>query len=386
MGPLRLLILNWRDPMNPRAGGAETFTHEVARRLVASGDTVDWFSAGFPGAATEEELDGVRIFRKGRQWTVHWRAFRRYRGHLRGLYDAVIDEVNTIPFFTPLWAQIPYFMLIHQLAREVWWYESPLPLSAMGYLAEPLYLQCYRRAPIFTVSASTKRDLRRFGLKGRITIIPEGLQQISQPKVDKPSIPSFLYVGRMSPSKRIGDIVQAFAKFRALLGVGQLWLVGQGSVPYTRELHALVDRLGLTKHVQFCGWLPSAEKQQRMALAHMLLMTSAREGWGLVVIEGNACGTPSVVYDVPGLRDAVRHEQTGLIVRPSPSELTKGMLRLWTDKAMYLRLSFEARRWSQEFSFDTAATMLREEILCHLQAAAIDDPCLNRIDPQHGSL
>src|ERR1700730_9271532 len=58
---LRILILNWRCPRNPRAGGAEAVTHQVARRLVAQGHTVEWFSASFPGALAVEELDGIRI-------------------------------------------------------------------------------------------------------------------------------------------------------------------------------------------------------------------------------------------------------------------------------------------------------------------------------------
>src|SRR6266851_3669304 len=126
---------------NPEAGGAELFTHEVARRMVAKGDTVEWFTAMFPGAAAEANLAGVHVVRAGRQWSVHVAAMRRYKGHLRGSFDAVIDEVNTIPFFTPVWADIPRLLLIFQLAREVWWHESPFPMNAIGYAAEPLYLR-----------------------------------------------------------------------------------------------------------------------------------------------------------------------------------------------------------------------------------------------------
>src|ERR1700726_624485 len=141
---MRILILNWRCPANPKAGGAEILTFEVARRLVSSGDEVEWFAAGFPGSLPEEMVEGIHFVRAGRQSTVHWRAYRRYRGQLRNRFDIVIDEVNTVPFFTPLWANIRSVMLIYQPAREVWWYESRFPLSAIGYLLEPIYLQFYR--------------------------------------------------------------------------------------------------------------------------------------------------------------------------------------------------------------------------------------------------
>jgi glycosyltransferase involved in cell wall biosynthesis len=95
----------------------------------------------------------------------------------------------------------------------------------------------------------------------------------------------------------------------------------------------------------------------------MLLMASVREGWGLVVTEANACGTPTVAYDVPGLRDAVRHERTGLLVGPSPQHLAAGMIRLWKDPALYARLAADAFGWSRSFSFDRAATILGDAIL-----------------------
>ena len=65
-------------------------------------------------------MDGVQIVREGRQWSVHWKAFMHYRKTIQDRFDVVIDEVNTMPFFTPIWARIPSVMLIYQLAREVW--------------------------------------------------------------------------------------------------------------------------------------------------------------------------------------------------------------------------------------------------------------------------
>jgi glycosyltransferase involved in cell wall biosynthesis len=333
-------------------------TLEIARRLVKRGDSVEWFSASFPGAQSEETIDGVHIVRAGRQWTVHWSAFRRYRGKLSAHFDLVIDEVNTIPFFTPLWSDIPVVMFIHQLAREVWWYEARFPLSAIGFLAEPLYLRCYRSVPVLTVSASTESDLRFLGFKGPITVIPEGLEPIADLDVPKSIEPSFLYVGRLAPSKRIGDILQALARFRQATGMGIVCLVGSGSQQYEQSLVRLADRLDISDRVQFCGRVSSQHKHLLMAQAHALLLTSVREGWGLVVTEANACGTPAIVYDVPGLRDSVRHELTGLIVAPRPLNLFQAMIRVTTDPGFYSRLSTEGKRWSRTFSFDDAARLV----------------------------
>ncbi len=362
-GPeLRILILNWRCPRNPRAGGAEAFTLEVVRRLVLRGHAVEWFSSSFPGAPAEESLDGVRIVRAGRQWTVHLAAFRRYKGMLARNFDLVVDEVNTIPFFTPLWSDVPTVMLIHQLAREVWWYESNFPLSAVGFVVEPRYLRLYRFVPVLTVSESTKADLLRLGFQGPITVVPEGLEPIAHLGVPKSSQPTFLYVGRIAPSKRIEHIVRAFALFRQATGVGTLWLVGSGLPRYQASLAKLAKKLGVDARVIFTGRVSSGEKHRLMAAAHAVLMTSVREGWGLTVSEAGACGTPSIVYNVPGLRDSVRNEVTGLVVPPRPEDLCGAMRRLIGDSALYSRLVAESKRWSQTLSFDESARLVLETL------------------------
>jgi glycosyltransferase involved in cell wall biosynthesis len=77
------------------------------------------------------------------------------------------------------------------------------------------------------------------------------------------------------------------------------------------SLKLLTRKLGLHESVKFLGRLPAADKHRYMAAVHALLMASVREGWGLVVTEANRCGTPAIVYDVPGLRDSVRDGKTG---------------------------------------------------------------------------
>ena len=105
--PLRILILNWRDIRHPAAGGAERVTYEMARRWGEWGHHVTWFAASFPGAAGRETIDGIDVWRAGSQATVHWQAFRHYRRHFEGRFDVIVDEVNTLPFFTPLYAREP---------------------------------------------------------------------------------------------------------------------------------------------------------------------------------------------------------------------------------------------------------------------------------------
>jgi len=291
---------------------------------------------------------------------VHKHAFQHYRGRLRDRFDVVIDEINTIPFFTPLWSDVPTFAMIWQLAREVWWYESPFPINAIGYAIEPVYLRTYRRAPVLTFSESTRTDLVRLGFRGEIIVVPPGIESFDVPATAKGPDPTFIYVGRIAPSKRVHDIVEAFAMFRHEQRRGRLLLIGTGPTRYVQRLDRLAFRLGVSDCFVQCGWLRGDEKRLRMAEADALLMASAREGWGLVVTECNACGTPAVVYDVPGLRDSVRHGETGLVVPPSPRNLAEGMTQLINDRALYARLQSAAKQWSRTFTYAAGFRVVQE--------------------------
>jgi glycosyltransferase involved in cell wall biosynthesis len=258
-------------------------------------------------------------------------------------------------------------MLIHQLAREVWWYESPFPMSLLGYAAEPVYLRAYRKSPVFTVSQSTQTDLRNLGFSGPITIVPEGLEQITPAAYERASTPTFLYVGRMSRSKRVNEVIRAFAMFVASTGTGQLWLIGDGAKSLVGRLANQAEHLGVTGRVRFFGKLSRNEKHRYMAEANAVVLASVREGWGLAVAEASAFGTPAIVYRVPGLRDAVEPEVTGLVVEPSPEAMAEGMKRIAYDPVLYECLSKQARARSSQFSFDLSADTIRKTMMSAIQ-------------------
>lgn len=370
--PMKILFMSWRDFKNPQAGGAEVFTHEVARHMTLRGHEVTLFCATYPGAKGEEEADGIKIIRRGRQWTVHWHAYRYYKRCLkenggRGpAFDLVIDEVNTIPFLTPLYVKeegCGLAALFFQLCKHVWWYESVFPLSLCGYLLEPLDLKVYRKTPVITISKSTEHDLIAHGHDpSNIFICPVGidfrpLDELS----DKDEGPRLIFVGRLNKSKRPDHVIRAFAGINRRLGSATLWIVGEGDAKYRESLQDLVGKLGLEGRVEFLGRVSQEEKHLLMSKARLIMVTSVKEGWGLIVTEAAACGTPAVVYDVDGLRDSVRDGQTGVVCPANrPDSLAVEAMRLLEDGGRYSLLQANALEWSREFSWDRAAEVFME--------------------------
>jgi len=173
--PLRILAYNWRDLAHPRAGGAEVYLQSVAREWVKCGHEVTIFCAAVDDRPAREVADGVEIIRRGGRLGVYREARRFWRREGDGQFDLVVDCVNTRPFLCPRFVgNVPIVAVVHQVAREIWRYETPWPISVLGrYLLEPAWLRAYQDVPVVTVSESSRESLAGYGLR-RVTVVPEG--------------------------------------------------------------------------------------------------------------------------------------------------------------------------------------------------------------------
>jgi glycosyltransferase involved in cell wall biosynthesis len=335
---VRILVLNWKDLGHPAAGGAEVFTEEVGRSLVAGGHDVTLFASAVAGRPAREIVEGVEIVRGGGRLGVY-RAARRFWSRRGGTFDVVIDEINTRPFMTPRWIRdTPTVALIHQLAREIWFYETPFPLAAVGrYVLEPWWLRAYREVPALTVSQSSADSLARYHGWRDVTVVPEGHTPLPAPDLPKEHEPTIVFLGRLVPMKRPQDAIAAFQQLRRDIAA-KLWVIGDGP---------LLPRLRGTApaSVEFLGRIGHRELRERLARAHVLVTTSVREGWGLNVSEAAACGTPAIGYAAPGLADSIE-ASGGALVEPSPDALAQALREFFSGQ-LALHPTVSTRPWSE---------------------------------------
>ena len=349
---MRILWLNWRDIKNPEAGGAEVFTHEVAKRLVKRGHEVTLFTAKFKGAKNEEEIDGIHVVRAGNKYTVYRKAKEYWRKKFsKEGYDVVIDEINTRPFMTPKFVKDTKIVaLIHQLAREFWFYEMPFPISYLGYhFLEPYWLKSYVNVPTITVSESTKKDLERLGFK-EIYEVDEGLSVEPLKEVpEKVEFPLIVFLGRLKRAKRPEHAIEAFKIVKKKIPKAELWIVGDG---YLRQKLEKMTSEG----VKFLGKVLHEEKMEILKKAWLLVHPGVREGFGLNVIEANAYGTPVVAYDIPGLRDSVKYGYNGILVEDgNVKALAEAIIDLIKDDKRRGEMARNSLEWAKRFSWDKSA-------------------------------
>lgn len=353
---MKILWLSWKDMAHPQAGGAEVVKREITRRLVATGHEVILITAGFPGAEKETIIDGCTVIRVGGRYSVYWHAWRYYSDNLRGWADLVIDECNTVPFFARAYVAEPSAMVVYQLAREVWFYQMMPPFSWIGYCLEPLYMRLLSTNRVVTICGSTKCDLVELGFDlEKIHIIRMGSELACVPRlsISKPSdVPTMLYVGSLREMKRPDHVIAAYQIASKLLPELRLIIAGAGEDPYFTKLVRIVESSGLTERITFSGHVNKEEKLRLMQCADVIVVTSVKEGWGLIVTEAASQGTPAVVYDVDGLRDSVKHRETGLVTASTPEALAAGVVEMLTNPKFYTYCRQNAWEWSKELNFD----------------------------------
>jgi glycosyltransferase involved in cell wall biosynthesis len=246
--------------------------------------------------------------------------------------------------------------LIYQLAKEVWFYEAFFPINILGYLLEPFYLRCYRKEYCITISESSRKDLQKLGYHGNIPVLNPGIFAVPLKGLpQKESSPTLIYVGRLKKSKRVHHILKAFQTIQKEIPQAKLWIVGSGDRSYQARLEKDIHKTNI-RNVTFFGYVDENRKMELMRRAQLILVTSVREGWGIIVIEAAAMGTPAVVYNVPGLRDSVQHDQTGLIVEKNQIEsLAKEVIHLLNSSKRWDRLAREALKKSNDYRWDSVA-------------------------------
>lgn len=355
---MKILCFNWRDRRNPAGGGAEIILHELFKRIVKAGHEVTLFTASFDGALSSEVIDGVSIVRDGGKYSVYKKA-REFYEDKGAEYDFVIDSINTKPFDAPKFVHgKPVLAIFYQLAREFWFYETRFPLNLLGrYFFEDYWLKRYRNIPIVTISNSSREDLITLGFRD-ISIVPIGINIKPLDGIPpKEPTPTVIFVGRLRNIKFPDHIIEAMSYIRKEVPEAQLWIVGDG--PIRRNLERMAG-----DGVKFFGAVWQLDKKMELLKrAHVSVVPSIREGWGLVVTEANAMGTTTVGYDVPGIRDSILNNKTGLLVKFGDRKaLADAVIRILKDEELRYSLSKGALEYSCNFTYDKSAEIFLEII------------------------
>jgi glycosyltransferase involved in cell wall biosynthesis len=361
---VRILVLNWQDHENPQAGGAELHLQEIFTRLVARGHNVDLLCSSWETAPQRANLGGIDVHRVGNRSTYPFLARRYFEKNLRANdYDIVIEDLNKVPLYTPLWGVPKLVALVHHLFGATVFREAPAPLAAAVWLSEQPLGALYRKVPFEAVSVSTADDLVNRGIpRHAIRVIYNGVDssRLTPAPVERSEKPLFVYLGRLKKYKRVDVVIRAFAE----LNVPEARLEIAGTGDYRARLEGLVNSLGLNDRVKFLGFISEEAKLHLLRRAWASALASPKEGWGISNLEAAACATPVIAANSPGIRESVIDGETGFLVPPDdPGAMAAAMRGIVESRDLVDVLGGAGRRFAEKFTWERAAN----STLAHLE-------------------
>jgi glycosyltransferase involved in cell wall biosynthesis len=304
----------------------------------------------WPGSKNTESLDGIEIERVASKYSIHLKTpFLLNKDD----YDFVIDDIaHAIPWESQFFTNKCVIAQVHHVHQEVLKFELNPILANMIAISEKT-IKYYNN--IIAVSESTKNALiHDLGVsKNKIKIITNGLDLAHYKPSAKACSPTILWVGRVKRYKRVDHVLSAFTLIAKQIPNAKLIIVGNGD--YLENIKKIAENLHLS-NVIFTGAVDEKKKVSLMASSWVIVSSSLTEGWGMTITESAACGTPAVAYDVAGLRDSIRNNETGLLASDGNNKaLAQALLRVLQDEQLRVALSENALRWATEFSWDKVA-------------------------------
>jgi glycosyltransferase involved in cell wall biosynthesis len=344
-------------------GGAERWYRALAERLAADGHEVTYLTLRQWDRGEDPGVPGVRVRVVGPRMALY-----DGPGHRRILPPLVFgagvlvhllrhgrryDVVHTcaFPYFSLLAAALARRLGRYRIVAdwfEVWspeyWREYLGRLGIVGELVQRRCARAHQRA--FCFSRLYAERLRAEGLSGEITMLAgayDGPLELSAPVAPEPLV---VFAGRHIPEKGVPAIPPAIAALRGRMPEVRATIFGDG--PDREATRVDIERLGLQDVVTLPGFVATEEVDDGIARAMCLLLPSRREGYGLVVVEASAHGTPSVVVAGPD-NAAVELVQDGVngVVAPdtSPAALAGAIMRV-AEGGEVMRAT--TRRWFED--------------------------------------
>jgi len=361
---MNILVINWQDWMNPLAGGAEVYLYEVFSRLIRKGHHVMLLVSRAQGQSRYEIIDGFEIYRIGKRSNFNFFVPSALRTLLRhNKIDIIIDDLNKIPFYSPLFTRKKVLPMLMHLFRKTIFRETNFLFASYVFLTESVIPFFYPSSKFIAISHSTSEDLRRIGVHNEIFVVQSGVPKMPQIRAERRQKNLIASVGRVKKYKSIDHFVEAVLLVKSKRKVEAI-IVGDGDAK--DELVNLSHRLGV--EITFTGFVSEEEKYRIYSRARVVVQPSIKEGWGLTAIEAQSCSTPVVCADSPGLREVVADSKTGFLYPYGDIDaLANRVIELLDDEAKWQTFSRAAKEWVNNFSWDNAAEKIENILRAEIQ-------------------
>ena len=356
---MKILWVAHRDPLNPRAGGAERIIYEVGIRLINNNHQVSVLAGGWKNCKKEENLNGIHVMRYGYRIGPHIALPVHILKHR---YDVIIADLgHAVPWVSPVLLRSKTIVsFLHLHARSLPGQVGRL-LAYLITALERLYFIIYNRSRFVTISNTSFADLESLGIKSKnISMIRPGVNsELFHPSI-KTQHPSIVYFGGMRRYKRPEESLYLLKELRNEINDLKLTIIGDGSCK--TYLERLCVELDLRENVLFAGRISDSEVAEIVASSWLNIHSSVTEGWGISIIEAASAGTPTVAFKVPGVSDSVENGLNGITVENGNKRaMTDAALEILRDPERWWSSSIEvAKKYSWDKTAELWETLIKE--------------------------
>lgn len=290
-------------------GGGERWMHDLALALARAGHEVTYLTMRhwdahppvLPGVEVVGLVPAGSVYTEERRTLGPPARFGLAVGRYLLRHGRRFDVVHAaaFPFFPMLAASATRRRAGFRLVAD--WYEvwtrayweryAGRVVGTIGWLVQRGCVRTRHRA--FCISHLTERRLREEGFRGESSVLPGLYAGPVEPSPTKSVESLVVYAGRIVREKRVSLLVRAVAEARRQLPELRLEVIGDG--PDRERVEGEAALLGLGEHVRFRGRCSQEEVEAAFARASCVATASEREGYGLIVVEAAARGTPSIV-------------------------------------------------------------------------------------------
>ncbi|HXN00269.1 MAG TPA: glycosyltransferase family 4 protein [Candidatus Dormibacteraeota bacterium] len=289
-------------------------------------------------------------------------------GSLRLLWSPPFDVLDVDQFpFTHFFAARLVCRLRDRPMTATWYevWDRDYWGAYMGRLGPVgFFLQRFAARSADLIFADSRLTARR--LTEQLGVDPHRVLVLS-PGVDVGPVPSPLlakaidciFIGRLLAHKHVDVLLRALAIVPGVTGM----IVGSG--PEKPRLITLANELGISDRVSFESPASHEAVIERLRSARLLVFPSTREGFGVAVLEANACGVPALVVQHPdnAALELVRDGVTGIIGDLAPEPMAEQIRNFLADALMQSRMSKAARATAATYSWDAYVNKMEAALM-----------------------
>ncbi|PJB23330.1 hypothetical protein CO112_01030, partial [Candidatus Dojkabacteria bacterium CG_4_9_14_3_um_filter_150_Dojkabacteria_WS6_41_13] len=286
-----ITIFHWRDYRHPQLGGSTLNIVHIAEHLARQGHKVTLLTEKYSNKVPEvETYNGVVYIRKGSKLSQYIALPWYFLRNLKQNTDLVIEAYDAWPFLTPLLHK-KVIMLICHIQKEEWEMEFGKFLGkVLPTVASFLLKTFYKKSNIVSISKSTDDSIVAEGIQSKTrSIIHVGIEDLIFTDAIPKKVTDRVICctpGRLRSHKRVNlavDLVANYNTNQRPSNGNYVYFDIVGAGDHEEELHHLVKGLHMEEYIKFYGRASDEIKRDKLAIAHLHLQFSKREGWGMTV-------------------------------------------------------------------------------------------------------